>query len=56
MKVAELKNLLMDLENDQEIFMGSDEELNTLYKEIKVWPLDRKDYVIIPVNGSETDL
>ena len=56
MKIKELIKQLQQLNQEAEILLGSDEELNTLYKDIQVeYYNDENQSVIWGNSGSEID-
>jgi len=56
MKVKELIEKLKTIEQDKDILVSSDEELNTLYKDLEVCFLsDIKKYCIFGLSGSEVE-
>lgn len=56
-KVIELRHILEQFKDDVKVLLSSDEELNTLFKDIQVAKLsDRKNTIVIWGNsGSEVD-
>jgi len=56
MKVSKLIALLHFVKNkEQEIYLGSDEELNTMYKDLEINRLENGGLVIFGLSGSEVE-
>ena len=56
MKIKEIIKILNTLDQDKDILLSSDEELNTLYRDIELCELEGEDkYCLFGLSGSEEE-